>query len=1012
MTSPSYIINHQPVLDQLRGLETVPSTDLALADTARQWIKAIEEVQKFLDDKSHNLVFIGSVGVGKSSLIGIAANLLAGPSPTDRTSLKNNSVLAIGSGRTTVCEVRIRAPRPDDGGQIGLVIQPYSIKDMENEIEIFAEDEWRRHQPQEKQGSEDDIDPSSQEIYRVIRGMTGYAEFQETVMDGKIRKRRTVDPLDKVVTQYSDASALAAHLLERANLPARDTTKWWWETYTTENLKALKAHFEAVNQGSESTAMLPYSMTVVVPQPLSVGTEDDLDMTLIDTRGLDPGSTIDARPDIQEFLRNPRAVIVLCCSFRDAPGDAIRSLLRSMAGDAQLRDTISRTLLILLDMGDADQVPGAGGDRESGQEIKVGECHRNLEGTNISRMIEKTQIIAFDTLKDDPSRLRESIFDQLSLLRQVNEKQLGEQVENARRFLNDSANVLRPALLRLVDEKLKEAMALCLPTETPLRDPLEGMYQTIRETRYASVVYATCRRNGAYSRLNLYAATQAEASRAATLWLDSLFNAVNSKLNQLEQDSTFEKVIDDIQLRKRLYQAAQINVISRYAETVYNQVLDSLKNDPVWKSCRQKWGQGDGFISKVLNNLENWSRRQQSITAHESTEAGSLIPLFSEVSKPAQAPRFELHVNNLRALHQVAWKPEPLSVLIGANGVGKTTLLQTLRLLRLAYERDLPEAVKQVLRGIGNLKTWGALEEDSVQICINLGEISWQVELVPREGSVDYVAPERLVEQGREIFSRDSLGGFYYKEERIEPSPQLGLRALMDRGIHEPALRSMARFFQRIAVYADFDLWTLRNEGSKTSEDRLLHSRGGNALTLLRRWHQTKADNHRYQFVLEGLSAAFPNTFAEMDFVEAGNTLVARIYRPGQEFPSPLADEANGVLQLLVLFCAVASAEDESVIAIDEPENSLHPYALRVFLRRTSRWARQHNLTVILATHSTVLLDELTGNPEQVFVMKSKELGEAIPTRLDNLCEIEWLEKFKLGDLYEQGEIGSNEDEA
>jgi predicted ATPase len=112
-----------------------------------------------------------------------------------------------------------------------------------------------------------------------------------------------------------------------------------------------------------------------------------------------------------------------------------------------------------------------------------------------------------------------------------------------------------------------------------------------------------------------------------------------------------------------------------------------------------------------------------------------------------------------------------------------------------------------------------------------------------------------------------------------------------------------------------------------------------------------------------------------------------------------------------VLLCDVASVENESVVAIDEPENSLHPYALRAFLRRTSRWARQHNLTVLLATHSTVLLDELSATPENVYVMKENEPDGPMPTRLDELCNREWLESFKLGDLYEQGEIGSNEDE-
>ncbi|MEO5726134.1 MAG: AAA family ATPase, partial [Byssovorax sp.] len=176
-----------------------------------------------------------------------------------------------------------------------------------------------------------------------------------------------------------------------------------------------------------------------------------------------------------------------------------------------------------------------------------------------------------------------------------------------------------------------------------------------------------------------------------------------------------------------------------------------------------------------------------------------------------------------------------------------------------------------------------------------------------------------------------------------------------------------------------------------------LHSRGTNALTLLRRWSQERAHRHRYQFVVDGLKAAFPGTVSDLEFKEAGTTLVANVFRPGIEQPSPLANEANGVLQLLVLFCEVAAAEDESVVAIDEPENGLHPYALRRFLSRTSRWAKQHNVTVLLATHSTVLLDELSPHPEQVFVMKAAEEGEPVPTRLDKLCNPEWLAMSRCG---------------
>ncbi|OQX19199.1 MAG: hypothetical protein BWK80_37130, partial [Desulfobacteraceae bacterium IS3] len=442
-----------------------------------------------------------------------------------------------------------------------------------------------------------------------------------------------------------------------------------------------------------------------------------------------------------------------------------------------------------------------------------------------------------------------------------------------------------------------------------------------------------------------------------------------------------------------------------------NQVRESLENDPVWNKCSSEWGRGPGFKNRVITHLKEWGRRQQ-FTDHETTNAIKVIPLLEEVSLPPQSPQFRLHVRNVRALKQVDWTPNQLSAVIGANGAGKTTLLLVLKLLRVAYERGLPEAVTQVLGGSSNIRTWGTDEAEPIEIGIDIDAAIWRIQLVPHEGTAAYQTNEFLIEKEREIFSRDALGGFSYGGKQIIVSDsKLGLRTLMDRGIHESALRKIASFLQRIAVYHDPDLWTLRHQGSNTSEDRTLHSRGGNALTLLRRWYQERVHQHRYRFVIEGLAAAFPNLIEDMDFIEAGNTLVARTYRSGQELPCPLANEANGVLQLLVLLCNVANAEKESLVAIDEPENGLHPYALRAFLRRTGQWARQHKLTVVLATHSTVILDEFSASPEQVFVMKADKSEEKLPIRLDELCNREWLEGFKLGDLYEQGEIGSNEDE-
>ncbi len=95
---------------------------------------------------------------------------------------------------------------------------------------------------------------------------------------------------------------------------------------------------------------------------------------------------------------------------------------------------------------------------------------------------------------------------------------------------------------------------------------------------------------------------------------------------------------------------------------------------------------------------------------------------------------------------------------------------------------------------------------------------------------------------------------------------------------------------------------------------------------------------------------------------------------------------------------AVCSAPDGGIVAIDEPENGLHPYAIRNILGAIREHADEHNLTVLLATHSPVVLDEFKEEPDKVYVMA--QTGPEQLVRLDKLKDPDWLSHFSLGNLY------------
>jgi predicted ATPase len=93
------------------------------------------------------------------------------------------------------------------------------------------------------------------------------------------------------------------------------------------------------------------------------------------------------------------------------------------------------------------------------------------------------------------------------------------------------------------------------------------------------------------------------------------------------------------------------------------------------------------------------------------------------------------------------------------------------------------------------------------------------------------------------------------------------------------------------------------------------------------------------------------------------------------------------------------------VLAIDEPENALHPYSIRRLMDAFREWSDAHDVTVLLATHSPVILDTFKELPEKVFVMQPDQ--EVLPVPLDQLKKRSWLAHFSLGDLYEHLEYGA-----
>jgi predicted ATPase len=364
------------------------------------------------------------------------------------------------------------------------------------------------------------------------------------------------------------------------------------------------------------------------------------------------------------------------------------------------------------------------------------------------------------------------------------------------------------------------------------------------------------------------------------------------------------------------------------------------------------------------------------------------------------AMAFRLRIKNFRALRHVDWSPAGVCALVGPNASGKTTLLDVPAMLGDALGRGLARAFEEH-GGLDALRTFAAPDEDPIEFEVSLGELSWR--MIPSQTASGFQPWERVFRAGEVLATRErSSTTVTIHGKTMQADDQLAAGVLFDV---EPTLKPLGDLLTRYRLYSGYDIRELRRRGSDESTERRLNRRGANVFSVLRNWRDRRADKHRFDFVLDGLREIFPSFFDDLEFSKAAQIVGAELrIRPYDKLISTgLAPD--GWFVALLHLTAVASADPGDVIALDEPENALHPHALKVLIELIRDWSKQHRVTVLLATHSPVLLDAFRDCPEQLYVMEPGR--DVLPVALSTLREQSWLSHFALGDLYAHDEFGA-----
>jgi predicted ATPase len=356
----------------------------------------------------------------------------------------------------------------------------------------------------------------------------------------------------------------------------------------------------------------------------------------------------------------------------------------------------------------------------------------------------------------------------------------------------------------------------------------------------------------------------------------------------------------------------------------------------------------------------------------------------------------DIHIAGYRSVRSIHFPVRQLSVLVGANGVGKTNLYRGLELVRSAATGTLARDIARE-GGLGSVFWAGdrkTSEQPRLVLSVTLDEVAdsvgrydlnvgfppkYEVEIgFPRPASAAFATEAQIKEEslsilsgkrnvtimerkGGSVWARDADGKRILAGENLLASETAfsGLRGYPEIDAVRETIAAW-RFFHGFRTDAESGM----RKPALAVTSPLLDADGGNLASVFATLRHIRGDSVDLDTAIDD---AFPGAVLDVPSPEQFASFSMTFPdMPKRAFGA--AELSDGTLQFLALMGALLSYRLPPLIALNEPEASLHPELLPALARLIGKAAQRTQIWVV--THSQVLADALAAEtgvlPRQV----------------------------------------------
>lgn len=352
-----------------------------------------------------------------------------------------------------------------------------------------------------------------------------------------------------------------------------------------------------------------------------------------------------------------------------------------------------------------------------------------------------------------------------------------------------------------------------------------------------------------------------------------------------------------------------------------------------------------------------------------------------------------IEISGYRPFSDFTASPGELTVIIGANASGKSSLFDLLRFVCFAASNPLPPEIDPRSAGRALFHVGGP-ERIALTLVIDFLQrkpLRYEVEILGPIGTPKVIrerlaTTEPLSADEREPFVfldfkagkgvvRDQVERRLKRPEWTVQANELALRRALD-----PTLVTLSRFQAFVSSWRFYSGFDVSSSASvrrpvPTEPNPTLAEDGSNLSAVL--FSLMTEHGAEWQELETHLSSAIPG-FDSMSVKARGGpgTVIAFWREQGMKDELTLADLSDGTLRLLYWATLCLAPSIPPLICIDEPELGLHPRVLPI-LAGLLRLAAARS-QVLVATHSPYLLSQFT--LDEIAVMR-KEDGRAVFVR-------------------------------